>query len=379
MSKYNRNIEAAILRRVFENGKIIVLYGARQVGKTTLAKKILADHGSTNGFFNCEDQAVADVLLSHSAARMTAFFGGHEIVVLDEAQTVQDIGRALKILIDAEPSMNVIVTGSSSFDLANQINEPLTGRHYQYFLYPISFNEIAEAEGNRALFEKLDVRLVYGSYPEILSAASLDDAQEKLKTLATSYLYRDIFKFKDIKNPEVLTNILRALAYQVGSEVSLTEIAGLVGVDKNTVARYIRLLEQAFIIYRLPSFSRNMRNEIKRGKKFYFVDNGIISALTNNFSDPSSGRELGGLWENLMIGERLKYNQNHQLYKSLYFWRLKTAGEIDLIEEYDGKLYPYEIKWSKYKVRPSARNFQKAYGTEDIEVINKDSFIGFVR
>ncbi|MCL2173834.1 ATP-binding protein [Candidatus Saccharibacteria bacterium] len=379
MKEYIRNIEQDIKKRLFENGKIIVLYGPRQVGKTTLAKKILRNYDSEDGYFNCEDQGVVDALLSHRAIVMKAFFGNSKIIVLDEAQTVKNIGRSLKIFIDAYPEMNIVATGSSSFDLANQLNEPLTGRHYEYFLYPISFSEIAKTDGDRVLFENLSARLIYGSYPEILLAKSLDDAKEKLKSLSTSYLYKDVFKFNDIKNPEVLTNILRALAYQVGNEVSMTEIAGLVNIDKNTVASYIRLLEQAFIIYRLPSFARNMRNEIKKGKKFYFYDNGIIAALTDNFSDATTGRDVGGLWENLMIGERLKYNQSHNLYKTLYFWRLKNAGEIDLIEEFDGHIYPFEIKWSKSKAGASGHTFQKEYGTEGVRVINKDNFIEFVK
>jgi predicted AAA+ superfamily ATPase len=309
---------------------------------------------------------------------MRNYFGGHKVIVLDEAQTVQNIGRSLKIFIDACPDANIIATGSSSFDLANRINEPLTGRHYEYFLYPISFREIAENDGRRALFEGLENRLIYGSYPEILSAATFEDAREKLKNLATSYLYRDVFKFQDVKNPSLLDNILQALAYQIGGEASLNEIAGLVGLDKNTVARYIRLLEQAFIIFRLPAFSRNMRNEIKRNKKFYFYDTGIVSALTDNFSGPGTGRDVGGLWENLMISERLKYNQSRRLYKHLYFWRLKGGGEIDLIEESDGRLYPFEMKWNKDRAGASARRFQTEYQTAPVTVVNKDNFFDFV-
>jgi predicted AAA+ superfamily ATPase len=378
MKEYIRNIEKDIKKRLFERGKIIVIYGPRQVGKTTLAKKILADYDSEDGYFNCEDQSVVDALSTNNAVHMNSFFGNHKIIVLDEAQTITNIGRSLKILIDAYPEINIIATGSSSFDLANKINEPLTGRHYEFFLFPISFSEIAQTNGNRTLFETLNIRLVYGNYPEILSTKSLEDARERLKTLTTSYLYRDVFKFNDIKNPDVLTKILRALAHQVGSEASLSEIGGLVGVDKNTVASYIRLLEQAFIIFRISSFSRNLRNEIKRGKKYYFYDNGIISALTDNFSDPITGRDIGGLWENLMISERLKYNQKAHLYKTLYYWRLKNAGEIDLIEESDGVLQPFEIKWNKDKVGASAYKFQDKYSTPPIKIVNKDNFIEFV-
>ena len=379
IKEYKRDIEQHIKDRLFEAGKVIVLYGPRQVGKTTLSKKILKEYSSEKGYFNCEDSSVTAALLSYSAATMRGFFGDSRIVVLDEAQAVTNIGRALKILIDAYPEMNIIATGSSSFDLANKINEPFTGRHYEYFLYPISFNEIAEADGNRALFENINSRLIFGSYPEILSAASFNDAREKLSSLATSYLYRDVFKFQNIKNPDVLTKILRALAHQVGGEVSYNEIANLVGIDKNTVMRYIRLLEQAFIIFRLSSFCRNLRNEIKRSQKIYFYDNGIISALTGNYNDASTGRDIGGLWENLMIGERLKYNQRHKLHKSLYFWRIKGAGEIDLVEEGNGLLRPFEFKWSKDKAGASARRFQEEYNSEQTHVVNKENFLDFVR
>jgi predicted AAA+ superfamily ATPase len=375
--EYIRDIEQDIKKRLFDNGKIIVLYGPRQVGKTTLAKKILRDYDSSDGYFNCEDQPVLDALLSHNSATMKNYFGGHKVIVLDEAQTVQNVGRSLKIFIDAYPDVSIIATGSSSFDLANKINEPLTGRHYEYFLYPISFHEISAVDGQRALFDKLETRLTYGCYPEILGAETFAEAREKLENLATSYLYRDVFKFRDIKNPDSLSSILRALAYQVGSEVSLNEIAGLVGLDKNTVANYISLLEQAFIIFKLPSFSKNMRTEIKRGKKYYFYDNGIISSLTGDFSGPKTGRDVGGLWENLMIGERLKYNQRRHNYKRLYFWRLKDAGEIDLVEESDGQLAPFEFKWNKDKVGASAHRFQSEYQTASTQVVNKDNFVDF--
>ncbi|MCL2655340.1 MAG: ATP-binding protein [Coriobacteriia bacterium] len=378
MMEYARDIEADIKARLFESGKVSVLYGPRQVGKTILVKKILSDNESSSGYFNCEEQPVADVLASHNSGMMYAFFAGHPVIVLDEAQSVKNIGRALKILIDAHPELPIIATGSSSFDLANKINEPLTGRHYEYFLYPLSFNEIAEAASNRVLFENLETRLIYGSYPEIVSATTQDDARARLESLSTSYLYRDVFKFNDIRNPEVLADILRALAYQVGNEVSLNEIANLVGVDKKTVASYVRLLEQAFIIFRLPSFSRNLRNEIKQGKKYYFYDNGIISALTRDFRLPITGRDVGHLWENLMMSERRKHNQRHHRYVSQYFWRLRGAGELDLIEDADGELLPFEFKWKKTRMSASAANFVKTYGTRPVQIINKSDFIDFV-
>jgi predicted AAA+ superfamily ATPase len=377
---FTRDMEEHIEKRLFESGKIIVLYGARQVGKTTLARKVLRNHDSDRGYFNCEEQPVVDALASYNSSTMKSFFGSHQVIVLDEAQTVENIGRALKILIDAYPEMNIIATGSSSFDLANKINEPLTGRKYEFLLYPMSIKEIADNfDGNRAIIETLNQRLIYGNYPEILAAESIDDAREKLKNLTTSYLYRDVFKFSGIQNPSVLSKILRALAFQVGGEVSFNEIAALVGIDKNTVARYIRLLEQAFIIFPLASFARNLRNEIKRGKKYYFYDTGVITALTENYAPADSGRDMGGIWENFMISERLKYNQRRNLYKNLYFWRLKGSGEIDLIEEFDGNLHPFEFKWNKGKPSVSTYNFTNEYKNSDkIRVVTRHDFLDFV-
>jgi predicted AAA+ superfamily ATPase len=377
MTVYDRSIETDIEARLFETGKIIVLYGPRQVGKTTLAKRILARHDSMAGYFNCEEQPVADILATNNSITMQAYFSGTKVVVLDEAQTVENIGRALKILIDAYPEMNIIASGSSSFDLANKLSEPLTGRYYEYFLHPLSFYEIALAEGNRAIFEQLDQRLVYGGYPEVVTASSLSDARTKLESLATSYLYRDVFKFANIKRPKVLTDILRALAFQVGNEVSHTELANLVGADKKTVTSYINLLEQAFIVFPLGSFSRNLRNEIKNGMKYYFYDNGIISALTGDFRLPVSGRDMGALWENLMVSERLKFNQRNGLYKALYFWRLGGIGEIDLVESYDSELHPYEFKYRKSKASSAQSRFVKAYDSKPVEIINSTNFFEF--
>ena len=378
MKEYIRDIESEIITRLFDPGKIIVLYGPRQVGKTTLAKKILSAFESQAGYFNCEERPVADVLMSHNSNTMHSYFSGTPVIVLDEAQTVENIGRALKILIDAHPELNIIATGSSSFDLANKINEPLTGRHFEFFLYPLSFHEIAVTDGNRALIDLLETRMIYGCYPEIVSAANEHDARTKLMSLSTSYLFRDIFKFKGVRNPTALSNLLRALAYQVGNEVSQNELAGLVGIDGKTVASYLRLLEQAFIIFPLGSFSKNLRNEIKHGKKYYFYDNGVMSALTGDFRLPSSGRDMGALWENLMISERLKHNQRQQSYKQLYFWRMHNSGELDLIEESDGALEPYEFKWRKTRSSKTSNRFVETYQTAAVKVVNRENFLEFL-
>lgn len=317
--------------------------------------------------------------MSHDSKLMANFFEGHKVIVLDEAQSVPDIGKALKILIDAYPGMNIIATGSSSFDLANKLNEPLTGRHYEFFLPPISFEEIAGTLDNAEILSTVGVRMIYGCYPEILSAANNDDARMKLETLASSYLYRDVLQMNHIKNPETLSKILRALAHQVGGGVSYNEIANAVQIDRKTVMNYIDLLEQAFIIFRLSPLTKNPRDEIKRQSKIYFYDNGIINALTQNFAGVETGRNVGGLWENLMISERRKMKLAHGAYRNVYYWRTHTGQEVDLIEEYDGRYHPYEFKWQKTQPAKGATVFEKNYdNSEAISVINRYNFLDFV-
>jgi predicted AAA+ superfamily ATPase len=379
MKEYHRTIEQSIKKRLFESGKIIVLYGPRQVGKTTLAKKILKDYKSENGYFNCEILTNREALTSGIAETMRDRFGGHKVIVLDEAQTVENIGRALKIFIDAYPETNIIATGSSSFDLANKINEPLTGRHYEFFLSPLSTEELIKASSKAVATDDLNTRLIYGNYPEVVNAENDDRAQEKLELIATSYLYRDVLQFNAVKNSEVLNNILKALAHQVGSEVSYNEIANLVGIDRKTVMSYVSLLEQAFIIFRLLPLTNNKRDEIKKLRKVYFYDNGIVNALTRNFAGVETGRDMGGLWENYMVSERLKWLKNHNLRRYMYYWRRNRGGEVDYIEEYNGEYYPYEFKFDKNEVSAGAREFSELYKTKnEIKVINRSDFLGFV-
>jgi predicted AAA+ superfamily ATPase len=368
-----RDIEQKVKRDLFEAGKVIVLYGPRQVGKTTFAKKILSDYNSDSGYLNCEENSVREVLMSGDSKAMYNFLGDHRVVVLDEAQTVPNIGRALKILIDAYPELNIIATGSSSFDLANKINEPLTGRHFEYFLPPLSFNEIARNFSRAELLSGLSERLIYGGYPEVLLETTTERRRRKLELLTTSYLYRDVLMFNNIKSPEILTKILQALARQVGGEVSYNEIAGLVGIDRKTVMSYIRLLEQAFVIFRLPPLMRNRRDELKKMPKFYFYDNGILNALINDFNGSEFGRDMGSLWENLMVSERLKYNKLHDNYLTSYYWRLKSGAEVDYVEEYNGELHPYEFKYNKNSLGAGAKIFTEEYDKK-VKLVNKTNF-----
>lgn len=381
MAEYKRAIEERLVQTLFDRGMITVLYGARQVGKTTLVKKILRDHNSEMGYYNCERQRVADVFETGNPETMHDEFGGHKIVVFDEAQTIPDIGRKLKLLIDTYPDMTIIATGSSSFELANRINEPLTGRHYEYFLPPLSTEEMLAQKTASDVADDLHTRLIYGNYPAIYVARNNDEARQKLELLATSYLYRDVLRFGAVLNSEILMNVLKALAHQVGGEVSYNEIANLVSIDRKTVMSYVGLLEQAFIIFRLTPYTTRSRDEIKKLRKVYFYDNGILNALTGNFTSVASGRNMGGLWENYMVSERIKYQKNHLLYRKNYYWRKRSGAEVDMVEEYDGKLFPYEFKFTKSEPSRGALSFTTDYGkhgAQPLTVVNSDTFLNFV-
>src|SRR3989344_4906770 len=302
----------------FFKGKIIIIYGARQVGKTTLVKEICKKYPDSS-YFSCDEPDVREALTDKTSTEIKAFFGGKKLLVLDEAQRVRNIGLSLKLMADNFPDWQVIATGSSSFDLSNKIAEPLTGRKIEFYLYSFSLAELAEYYSVREVERLLERFLIYGTYPEIIKNEA--EAPERLKELAQSYAYKDVLQYQNIKNPEILEKLLRALALQVGQEVSYNELAGVVGADKNTIASYVQILEKAFIIFRLSPFSRNLRNELKKLRKIYFFDTGVRNALINNFNPVNLRQDTGALWENFIISERLKYNNNNNLKKNIYFWR----------------------------------------------------------
>ena len=372
MKKIHRLLQAKIEAKLGK-GKVLVLYGPRQVGKTTLAREILRTRRLPRGYFNCEESAVRETLMSMDSRRMFGYFSGGEIIVLDEAQSVPDIGRALKIMIDSRPKFNIIATGSSSFELANRVSEPLTGRKFEFFLPPVSFEEFKRGFGNAAAINSVKDSLVYGSYPEIALSATNEEKVENLNELATSYLYRDVLNYNRIKKPELLMKILKALALQVGGEVSPNEIAGAVQIDRKTVQSYISLLEQAFVIFKLPPFVRNRRDEIKLMNKYYFYDNGILNSVTGNFLPPENRNDAGALWENYLVSERRKFNELHGFRLKSYFWRTHSGSEIDLIEEANGKLAPFEFKYNSAKIARGAYSFVESYKSNAIQVVNKDN------
>lgn len=363
------------IKNDFNKGKIIVVLGARQVGKTTLLDNLLKDKEDVL-MLNCDNYDDRADLENKTSTELKNLIGRNKIVIIDEAQRVKNIGLTLKIIADMKLTSQVLVTGSSSLEISSQINEPATGRLYEYNLYPLSLNELSKANTQREEKRLLESRMIYGLYPEIVTNST--DAKRLLTTLANNYLYKDLFEYKGIKKPEVLHKLIRALALQLGNEVSYNELAKTVGVDKATIENYINLLEKSFVIFKLSSYSRNVRNEIKKGKKIYFYDNGIRNALISNFSPLELRTDTGALWENLMISERIKYNSYNRTYSQMFFWRTQQQQEIDLIEERDGKIMAYEFKWNQKKKATLPTIFQKNYPDTEYKIINKENYMEFV-
>ncbi|MFA4890703.1 MAG: ATP-binding protein [Candidatus Paceibacterota bacterium] len=379
-----REIKRDIEKNLFK-GKAIVIYGPRRVGKTTLVKDIISKYGEEAKYINCDVLENRQALEIQDDKKLRKFLGEGKIFVIDEAQRVVDIGLSLKILIDSFPDIQIIATGSSSFDLANRINEPLTGRTISFILYPISIKEIKRykesASGGEGFdFEKLLPELLrFGSYPEIVSEKAEDKIQY-LKEISGNYLFKDIFEFEGVKRPEILVKLLQLLAFQVGKEVSYNELAVKLEVNRDTVVRYIDLLEKAFVVFRLPPFARNLRNEIGKKNKIYFYDLGIRNAIISAFNAPEEREDLGALWENFCIIERFKFLQSSNLYRNVYFWRTRDKKEIDYVEEYDGRLYGYELKWGqgKYKMPES---FLSEYKNSSVVLVNRSNakeFLGII-
>ena len=370
-----RQIETS-LRKDFGLGMVIVLLGARQVGKTTMIEALgsNADHVL---MLNCDDQEDVLLLEDKSSTELRALLSPYQYVFIDEAQRVRNIGMTIKKMADLKLPTQVIVTGSSSLELANDINEPATGRTIDYRLYPFSLPELAHATSQREESRMLHQRLIYGCYPAVVNDAA--HAKRTLATLANDYLYKDILAYRGIKKPEVLQKLVRALALQLGNEVSYNELSNLLGIDKETVESYIGLLEKCFVIFRLESFSRNLRTEIRKGKKVYFYDNGIRNAVIANYAPPELRTDMGALWENMMVSEHVKRNMYCGSFAQLYFWRTHDQKEIDLIEEEDGMIRAFEFKWNPRAKSRVPEQFIKSYSPTEFTVISPDNYWEFVK
>lgn len=371
-----RTIQKNIEKRLFK-GKIIIIYGPRRAGKTTLVKKLLEKYskGRNTKYLNGDDLDVRQALTNKTSTELKKYLDQKDLVVIDEAQRIENIGITLKLLVDNYPEIQIIATGSSSFDLSNKIIEPLTGRKYEFFLYPFSLEELSQKYDRYEMRRVLERQMIFGTYPEIVDAG--DDAKNRLKEITRSYLYKDVLEYQGIKHSDLLDNLLQALALQVGNEVSYNELANLLKISKNTVENYIRILEQAFIIFRLRPLSRNLRNELKKMRKIYFYDTGVRNALINNFNPLDLRNDAGALWENFMLSERMKYNSNNEHDKLVYFWRTMQKQEIDYVEEEGGKMEGFEFKWKKDKFQ-KPKVFLDAYSGSNVTLINKESFEKFV-
>lgn len=373
---YTRDLQSVIQERCFQ-GKAIILLGARQVGKTTLLKKIIQEQQVDALYLNCDEPQTVAALTKCNLKELQMVIGANKFVVIDEAQKVDNIGLTLKLIVDNIPDVQVIATGSSAFELRNCLNEPLTGRKYEYQMFPISSKEIYQSSGYIDLKGGLETRLIYGSYPDILNHAS--DARELLRMLTDSYLYKDILATDNLRKPDVLDKLLRALAFQVGSEVSYNELAQAVGTDSKTVERYIELLEKCYIIFRLHGLSRNLRNELKKAKKIYFYDNGVRNAVIQQFAPLELRNDAGALWENFFISERIKRNHYQQNYCNIYFWRTKSQLEIDYIEEQNGQMIAFEMKWNPKKSNISIpETFLNAYDVKETVVITPENYLEYL-
>ena len=363
-----------LIKNDFFKGKIIVMSGARQVGKTTLFEEMMREKEDVLRL-NCDDYDDRIELENRSTTELRQLIGEHTMVVIDEAQRVKNIGLTLKMMADLHTPAQILATGSSSLQLADEISEAATGRCFEYHLYPFSIGEMVSHTSVREEKRLLEQRLIYGMYPDVVTHPA--DARRILSNLANNYLYRDLLGYRGVKKPDLLQRLVRALALQVGSEVSYNELSNLLGVDKETVASYIDLLEKCFVVFQLTSYSNNLRTEIKKGKKIYFYDNGIRNALISNFAPLELRNDTGALWENFVISERLKQNAYNQREAQMYFWRTTEQQEVDLIELYDGEMTAFEMKWRKPKAALPAA-FSKRYPEARFQIVNSENYIEFL-
>jgi predicted AAA+ superfamily ATPase len=371
----HRIIKNSVQTDLFQ-GKAIIITGPRQVGKTTLLETIRDENKLRALWLNCDEPDIRHSLENVSSTQLKSLIGNNQLVFIDEAQRVKNIGLTLKLMVDNFKEIQIIATGSSALELANEINEPLTGRKREYHLYPLSSSEMV---ANNTMLEEtrlLEQRLIYGFYPDVVNNSA--NAQRTLMALSNDYLYKDLLSLESIRKPALLEKILLALAFQIGNEVSFTEIAQSVGADHKTIEHYISLLEKCFIIFQVGAFSRNLRNEIKKGRKIYFYDNGIRNAIIKNFNTINLRQDIGALWENFLMSERRKLNTYTNNFVNTYFWRTHSQQEIDLIEETGGILNAKEFKWNERAKAKQPKSFLEAYPYSTFEVINQTNYLQFL-
>jgi len=367
---------AEIIKQKFFKNKAIIITGPRQVGKTTIVKTIVEEMGKPFIWFNGDEPNTSSQFKNISSSEMNQLFGKNKIAVIDEAQQIDNIGTILKLVVDNMPEIQIIATGSSSFDLANKLNEPLTGRKFEYLLYPLSYRELIEENGSLKEKQELNMRLVFGAYPDVIT--NMNDACETLGWLSDSYLYKDLLKLESIKKPSLLVKLLHALSWQLGNEVSYNEISKTIGSDPKTVEKYIDLLEKTYVVFRLSALSRNLRTELKKSRKVYFYDNGIRNAIIGNFSRIEMRNDVGALWENYLISERKKVLEYKRIRANLFFWRTSQQQKIDYIEERDGVLNAFEFKYNPAKTSRLSKTFINTYPDHKFKIINSRNYSDFL-
>ena len=365
------------LEDFLEPNKVLVIFGSRQVGKTTLIKEFLKNTEYKYKFDIGDNIKTQEVLSSQDVGKIQAYCEGYELIIIDEAQRIPNIGYGLKIIVDTIPNIRVIVTGSSSFELAGQVGEPLTGRKRTLTMYSVSQIELLNHFNQYELKEKLEEFLIYGSYPDVINQETREKKMITIDEITNSYLFKDILELEGVKKSKILIDLLRLIAFQVGNEVSHSELASKLGINYKTVARYLDLMEQAFILYNLRGFSRNLRNEITKKSKYYFYDNGIRNSIISNFNGLELRNDIGQLWENFLISERLKKQQYHGVFANNYMWRTWDQKEIDFMEEREGKLFAYEFKWSGKKSKVP-KDFIEAYPESEFLEVSKENYLDFI-
>lgn len=363
------------IESVFFKGKAVIIYGARQVGKTTLIDAIQKKFPDESLYINCDEPDYRDRLTSPNSTDLKFLIGRKKNIFIDEAQRIKNIGLTLKLLVDNFPGTQVVATGSSSLDLSNEMVEPLTGRKYEFHLFPLCLAELTGKYSPVEIHRLLEKKMIFGMYPEIEEKP--DEAETLLRSLASSYLYRDVLQYQDVRKPELLEKLLVALALQIGNEVSFNELAGLLGVSKQTVSHYVQLLEKAFVIFRLQPFSRNLRSEMNKMRKVYFYDTGIRNALINNLNPLALRPDTGSLWENFIISERIKQNINRGRFVNAFFWRTHQQQEIDYVEESGGALSAFELKW-KRDAKRIPRLFTETYPGSRVDMVTKENYTEFI-
>lgn len=377
MNYLARKISENIISKLQPN-KVVLVFGARRVGKTLLVKNILGKIKEPVLILNGEDINVHDKLAVRTVENYKQILGSYKLLYIDEAQKIPDIGQKLKLMVDEIEGLKIIVSGSSSFDINKNTGEPLTGRKYSVNLYSFSEAELNQVEDNISKIDKIRERLVFGNYPELIHIPDKADKIDYLNEMISSYLLKDILVYENIKNSQKIFNLLRLIAFQIGGEVSMQELGNKLGVSKNTVEKYLDLLSKVFILHKVEGFSRNLRKEITKNSRWYFLDNGIRNAVIANFNSIVSRNDIGQLWENYMISERIKYQNNNRISSNNYFWRTYEQQEIDWVEEREGKLFGYEFKWKDMKVKTPSQ-WKSAYPEATFEVVNSNNFVEWLK